>query len=252
MNVTDLLDRPIAYHRIFVRLTGSVKAAILLSQAMYWQKRAKQADGWWYKTAEEWEDETGLTRHELDTARDACERYLKTKLKDAPARLYWKVDEGALSEDLIDAKSKPSLPKSGKLERRKAANINKNAETTTENTSETTTEGATPPRVKANDFPSNVLYREVTEKYPAKANWHTVLKFIDGVSRRLGRQPTKEDLFPFYEAWCANGWNPNAINWLDYALKGELPKNGKSTPQPKQNIIQSWLSKKEAQHVESY
>ena len=90
---------------------------------------------------------------------------------------------------------------------------------------------AKPARIKANDFPSNVLFREVTERYPAKANWHTVLKFISDVEKRLGRQPTRDDLFPFYEAWCGNGWRTGSIHWLEYAVKGELPKlNEKSKP----------------------
>lgn len=134
MSVTDLLDRPIAYHRIFVALTGSVKAAILLSQALYWQKRAKQKDGWWYKTAEEWQDETGLTRHEQETARKACERYLETDLRDAPARLYWKVNEKNLSDDLLQfgGKRETGLAENAKLDSRKTPTINKKAETTTD------------------------------------------------------------------------------------------------------------------------
>lgn len=88
--------------------------------------------------------------------------------------------------------------------------------------------GADKPRAaRANDFPSNVLYREVTERYPVKASWHDVLKLIDGVSQRLGREPACDDLAPFYTAWCNMGWNPNSINWLEYAVKGELPRNGK-------------------------
>jgi DNA-binding Lrp family transcriptional regulator len=105
-------------------------------------------------------------------------------------------------------------------------------------------EGAVAPR--ANEFPSNVVFREVTERYPAKANWYTVLKHIDGVTRRLGRFPAKEDLFPFYEAWCANGWNTNSVNWLEYAVKGELPKNGQKPAQPSGvSVAQSWLARKE-------
>src|SRR3990172_5324235 len=134
MNITDLLDRPIAYHRVFVTLTGSVKAAILLSQAMYWQKRARQADGWWYKTAEEWQEETGLPRHEQDTARRDAEKYLKTDLRDAPARLYWHVDEDTLFSALFAENGQSSLTKSGKLDSRKASTIKRNAETTTETT----------------------------------------------------------------------------------------------------------------------
>lgn len=136
MNIIDLLDRPIAYHRVFATLTGSVKAAVFLSQAVYWQKRAKQADGWWYKTAEEWEEETGLSRHEQDTARKACEKYLKSDLRSVPATLFWKVDEEALSADLLAESGQSSLPESGKQERGKAANINRNTETTTETTTE--------------------------------------------------------------------------------------------------------------------
>jgi hypothetical protein len=103
---------------------------------------------------------------------------------------------------------------------------------------------------RANDFPSNVLFREVTERYPSKANWHDVLKFVDGVSRRLGREPVKDDLLPFYSAWCAMGWNSNSINWLEYAVKGTFP--GKQTPAPAgASVAQSWLARKEqeAQNV---
>ena len=108
VNALNLLDRPIAYHRVFVTLTGSVKAAILLSQAVYWQKRAKQTDGWWYKTAEDWEDETGLSKRELQTARKDCNKYLKTELRGMPATLFWKVDEDALSQDLLSLNDETS------------------------------------------------------------------------------------------------------------------------------------------------
>lgn len=76
---------------------------------------------------------------------------------------------------------------------------------------------------KATDFPSNVLYREVTEYYPPKATWHRVLQFMNEIQTRLGRTPTKEDLFPFYEAWCARGWLTTSINWLEYAARGTMP-----------------------------
>ena len=80
-----------------------------------------------------------------------------------------------------------------------------------------------PTQPKANEFHSNVLFREVTEKYPKKANWLDVLKYIADVEKRLGRTPTKDDLSPYYSAWCSNGWNEWSIHWLAYAAKGELP-----------------------------
>lgn len=70
IDVLELLDRPIAYHVIFARITGSVTAAVFLSQAFYWQYRGKQEDGgWWWHTQKQWTDETGLSRREQETAR---------------------------------------------------------------------------------------------------------------------------------------------------------------------------------------
>lgn len=171
MNITQLLDRPIAYHRIFVTLTRSIKAAVLLSQAIYWQKRARQADGWWYKTAEEWEEETGLTRHELDGARKASEKYLKTDIRDVPPRLYWKVDTESLSADLLqfaenrqieNAENRQNeMPKTGKTILRKAEKLNMYAETTTENTTE---ESTTPDIFKLYENNIGALTPMISEK----------------------------------------------------------------------------------------
>lgn len=138
MQIYELLDRPIAYHRIFVDLTGSVKAAVLLSQALYWQKRARQADGWWYKTAEEWQEETGLSKREQDTARKECAKYLQTDLRGVPATLYWKVNEEDLTKALIQfsGKRETGLDESAKQESTKARNTNRNAETTAQTTTE--------------------------------------------------------------------------------------------------------------------
>lgn len=93
-------------------------------------------------------------------------------------------------------------------------------------------EGAAPKTPKASDFPSNVLFREVTERWPAKANWNTVLQKVFEVEKRLGRVPAKDDLFPFYEAWCGNGWRVDNIAWLDYASRGELPGRFSNKPIP--------------------
>jgi hypothetical protein len=96
----DLIDRPIAFRRALVDLTGSVNAALMLSQAIYWQERAYQKDGWWYKSIDEWQEETGLSRYEQQTARKKCRKYLLSRLRDIPARLFWKVDRQALKGDL--------------------------------------------------------------------------------------------------------------------------------------------------------
>jgi hypothetical protein len=97
----DLIDRTIAYRRELATLTGSVQAGLMLSQALYWQERAVRQDGWWYKTIDAWEEETGLSRREQETARKKSRKYLHSELRDVPARLYYKIDREALRADLM-------------------------------------------------------------------------------------------------------------------------------------------------------
>ena len=61
--IWPLLGRHIAFHRRLVDLTSSVKAALLLSQSAYWTRHGRdiaQTGGWFHKTTEQWEMETGL------------------------------------------------------------------------------------------------------------------------------------------------------------------------------------------------
>ncbi len=100
----DALDRPIAFHRVFVKLTGSVTAALMLSQAMYWSKRANSNnEGWFYKTRDQWEEETGLSRYEQESARKALRRlsFWKEELRGVPAQMHYRIDITALSNELL-------------------------------------------------------------------------------------------------------------------------------------------------------
>ena len=95
-----LLDRPIAFHRCFVTLTGSITAALMLSQAVYWQQRTKHEDGWWFKTRDEWTEETGMRRREQETARRRLRQLglLHEERRGVPAQLWYWVDETRLLE----------------------------------------------------------------------------------------------------------------------------------------------------------
>ena len=88
------------FQRVFVRLTDSITGALFLSQAVYWQNRCTSEDGWWYKTAQEWEEDTGMSRRELETARRAAEKYLRFEVRGLPARTYYRVDGDALDSDI--------------------------------------------------------------------------------------------------------------------------------------------------------
>lgn len=103
--IIDLLDRPIAYHRCFVSLTGSVTAAVLLSQAVYWSKRTGAGnDGWFWKTVDEWEEETGLSRYEQETARKILGRitpqFWEEDKRGIPRRLWFRLDLEQLEQCL--------------------------------------------------------------------------------------------------------------------------------------------------------
>ena len=95
----DSFDRPIAFHRGFVTLTGSVTAALMLSQAVYWQRRTHDPEGWWWKTMEDWTEETGLSRKEQENARRRLKTIglLEEERRGVPARLYFRVDLSILN-----------------------------------------------------------------------------------------------------------------------------------------------------------
>lgn len=107
--VWPLLGRHIAFHRRLVDLTANVKAALLLSQTIYWTRHGRdivQRDGWFYKTTEQWEIETGLSAKEQSTARQILrERAILNEQRiGLPAKLHFRlaVDQlGALLADRI-------------------------------------------------------------------------------------------------------------------------------------------------------
>ena len=103
MRLAELLDRPIAYHRVFVNLGAGIPGAVVLSQAIYWSARSSTKDGWFYKTQADWEDETGVTRYELERVRRVLSGIgvLEEKRKGIPAKMFFRVNEQKLYESLL-------------------------------------------------------------------------------------------------------------------------------------------------------
>jgi hypothetical protein len=102
-----LLGRHIAFHRRLVDLTANVKAALLLSQSIYWTRHGRdiaQTGGWFLKTTEQWQMETGLSAREQSAAREVLRELaiLNEQRVGIPARLHFRlcVDQlGALLSD---------------------------------------------------------------------------------------------------------------------------------------------------------
>lgn len=110
MNLVELLDRPIAFHRPFVELGLGITGALFLSQALYWSRRTN-GSGYFYKTQDEWEAETGMTRREQETARKKLKSLgiLEEKKQGVPCRVFYRINDKNLLL-LLSQKECESLP----------------------------------------------------------------------------------------------------------------------------------------------
>lgn len=113
-----LLGPPIAFNRSLVPLAGSVHAALMLSQALYWMDKTKDPVGWFWKSREDWLAETGLTRPEQETARrQLCARgFWKEKYQRFEHRQFYRVDMEALAGAVsrhFDEGGNPAVAKAG-------------------------------------------------------------------------------------------------------------------------------------------
>ena len=122
MKVIKVLDRVVAFQRVFVELTGSVTGALFLSQAVYWQNRSESDDGWWWKTQEDWESETGMTRREWESARAASSQFVKWERRGVPAKTFYLVSNDAIEASLELFSVQTSLAETAKLDSAKTPN----------------------------------------------------------------------------------------------------------------------------------
>lgn len=81
---TELLKKAVSFHPALARVCGSAAAGLMCDQGMFWSgmPSVQQNDGWFYKSAKEWEEETCLSRREQDTAKKILKKkgFMETKL----------------------------------------------------------------------------------------------------------------------------------------------------------------------------
>lgn len=90
----QILDLPVSFHRCLVPITGSVTAALLLSQAICTAQEADPTlNEWFSKSQDEWREETGLSRWEQETARRVLREagFLEEQRFGMPAKLWYRV-----------------------------------------------------------------------------------------------------------------------------------------------------------------
>lgn len=135
MNI--LADRVIGYHPDLARACGGVKAAVFLSQMLYWTGKGTRGDGLIWKTQSDIEGETGLSKHEQRTARKALtdRGILHEELRGIPAKLHYRVDTEvlyAVLEEFYRGRSQQDVENPDNKERTSTATI-------TESTAQSTT-----------------------------------------------------------------------------------------------------------------
>lgn len=237
--INQFFDKPIAFHRIFVEITGSVLGGLLLSQAVYWNKRSTRSDGWWWKTQKEWEIETGMTRRELDTARKSASKFLLCERRGVPAKCFYSLDQQAMWEALANGQS--SLAFSAKLDcpiKPNKTGVKSQSTNKTETTSETSTEiGATALAIESENKKFIRLWEEAYQTkfgIPYKFNGGRDAK---AVKELLVADATADLLISIVKrAWKQNGFYASkltSIVWLNdhwNDIQAEINKSGNQPP----------------------
>ena len=102
-STTDLVmavfDIPVTFHRSLVGLTGSVTAALMLSQAIAWTETLTPDEGGWFtKSQDDWADATGLSRWEQETARRVLRDadFMEERKSGLPAKLWFRVRQAQI------------------------------------------------------------------------------------------------------------------------------------------------------------
>lgn len=92
--------------RVFVTLTKSHRAALVLSQCIYWSDKSTMTGGWFYKSYREWHDELGIPKSAMINAVRVLVDMglLQTRVQRnflAPTCHYW-VDLEAVAKQVKD------------------------------------------------------------------------------------------------------------------------------------------------------
>lgn len=99
-------QRYVQFYPVLAELTGSVKCALLLGQALYWTRtylaKHPERESWFWHTARDWLESTGLSRREQESARRVLvgRNLVLQQRAGMPARLHFKVNLDELGRGL--------------------------------------------------------------------------------------------------------------------------------------------------------
>lgn len=122
--------------RLYITLTKSHRAALLLSQCIYWSDRSQHRNGWFYKTYQDWKTELGIPRRGIDTALKHISKWVETDTRRVgpTPKKHYRVRLDLLVSDISDLLESD---KSEMLESDKSEMLVKSKSTYTEITTKT-------------------------------------------------------------------------------------------------------------------
>lgn len=96
--LTEFNEKPIAYHRIYSKITGRAITGLILSQLVYWAATKNWGEN--YKTDEELAEEVGASIKEVRNAKKKLKEFyfIKIEVRGIPARTYYTIDPIKLAE----------------------------------------------------------------------------------------------------------------------------------------------------------
>ena len=219
--VTALLKRPVAFHAVLARMTGSVPAGLMLSQAIYWmgvvEATQRHRGGWFYKSQAEWADETCLTRWEQESARKLLRRwdFWQEERRGQPYRLWFRVDLAKLATAISQYAERPhsSLRDDPTLDCSEPTNSHVGKpQTITETTPETTAENTSE---NLGRFAASSLYSSSKGKTPQQIRYAIISCLADQGTELLKANPKMPygDLAESLKAWAAQHDIPYFDAW---------------------------------------
>ncbi len=136
LEILEQLGPWVSYPPRLAECLGGVKEAIFMTHILWWKKHSE--DGWVFRTRDDIERETGLSRWEQETARRNLRQLgvLREEYRGIPRRLFFYVDMGKLDEvwkSFIESSPEPApmpvdkqveIPPTSRLDSRQQAGGN--------------------------------------------------------------------------------------------------------------------------------
>lgn len=236
-----LLTHHVNYYPQLKKLINSTRAVVFLSHAILLTTRAAEPPiGWFTKTLEAWEAETGLTRLEQQRAARllADQRLLEQRFAGTPRRLYFhacleaiksalrdqkpaRLSDGIRSEAVEPIKNKTKQNKDHSTFQIHSSNQDRNIQDPSNLASASQQKRSRIAKDLRSKHPAVVAIKRITGRYPSKLWWDDIIELV-------GEEPDYKLLTSCAKEWVKKNKNVQDVSvWLlDWYPQGNHNGNG--------------------------